>query len=150
MCSLNIIVSIFLFNHRYVFVAQKQPEWMGMLTIFRYTTWIAICFVMVISSIAWYTLGLTMPEKMAHRNLPLCVLNSWAVFLGVASNNRPFWNPLRIFFISLTLYSINITTIYTSKLINVFTDPPRQDQIDTIEEIVESKLPIGKWKKSIG
>lgn len=84
---------------------------------------------------------------MAHRNLPLCVLNSWAVFLGVASNNRPFWNPLRIFFISLTLYSINITTIYTSKLINVFTDPPRQDQIDTIEEIVESKLPIGKWEK---
>lgn len=32
----------------------------------------------------------------------------------------------------------------------MFTDPPRQDQIDTIEEIVESKLPIGKWKKSIG
>lgn len=31
----------------------------------------------------------------------------------------------------------------------MFTDPPRQDQIDTIEEIVESKLPIGKWKKSI-
>lgn len=53
-------------------------------------------------------------------------------------------SPLRIFFIALALYSVNLTTIYTSKLINVFTDPPFEDQIDTIVEIVESHLPIGK------
>lgn len=130
---------------RYVFVAQRQPEWMGMITIFETTTWAAFCFVLIISAISWCYLGRATPEKMAHKHFGLCFLNSFCVFLGVASNNQPFWHPVRIVFISLTLYAINVTTIYTSKLIQVFTDPPYQEQIDTIEEIIESKLAIGEF-----
>lgn len=88
-----------------------------------------------------------MPEKLAHKNLTLCMLNSFAVFLGVSANNRPVWTPLRTFFIMLALYALNVTTIYTSKLINVIADPPYQEQIDTIEEIIESGLPFGKYEK---
>lgn len=46
-------------------------------------------------------------------------------------------------FIALALYGLNVTTIYTSKLITVFTQPAYEDQIDTILEIIESGLPIG-------
>lgn len=116
-----------------------------MITIFEGTTWAAFCFVLIISAISWFYLGRATPEKMAHKHFGLCFLNSWCVFLGVASNNHPFWHPVRIVFISLTLYGINVTTIYTSKLVQVFTNPPYQEQIDTIEEIIDSKLPIGEF-----
>lgn len=84
-----------------------------------------------------------MPEKKEHKTLILCSLNSWSLFLGISANNRPQWSPLRIFFIMFALYALNITTIYTSKLIVVFQHPHYEDQIDTIEEIIESGLPIG-------
>lgn len=129
---------------RFVYVAQRQPEWLAMLTIFQPTTWIVFCLIMVLSAVTWYFLGRAMPETLNHKNLALCTLNSWAVFLGVSTTKHPRWNPLRIFFLTLALYGINVTTVYTSKLIKVFTRPPFDDQIDTIEEIVESHLPIGK------
>lgn len=115
-----------------------------MLTIFKSTTWIVFCFILVLSAASWYFLGRSMAEKEAHKKFALCALNSWSVFLGVSANNRPHWSPLRIFFITLALYGVNVTTIYTSKLIHVFTEAPFMEQIDTIEEILDSRLPIGE------
>lgn len=84
-----------------------------------------------------------MSEKPQHKQFPLCTLNSWAVFLCISANNRPNWSALRIFFVILALFTMNVTTIYTSKLITVFTHPAYENQIDTIDEIIESGLPIG-------
>lgn len=131
-----------LFN-RFVFVAPLQPPWLGMLTIFEYTTWIVSCLILLISALAWYSFGHATTEKKPHKRFMLCSLNSLSVFLGISSHNRPAFSPLRIFFLALAIYALNITTIYSSKLINVFTHPPYEEQIDTIHEIIESKLPIG-------
>lgn len=84
-----------------------------------------------------------MPEKPAHRNLTLCMLNNFSVFLGISANNRPQWTPLRIFFIILSLYGLNVTTIYVSKLIIIIANPPHEEQIDTVQEIIKSGLPFG-------
>lgn len=132
------------FYTRYVYVAKKMPEWLGMLVIFQYTTWIITCLILIISAISWYIFGHLTLEERQHSRFAICLLNSWAVTICIAVPNRPERSPLRLFFIALALYSINLTTIYTSKLINVFTNPPYEDQIDTISEIVESHLPIGK------
>lgn len=43
----------------------------------------------------------------------------------------------------LALYSLNVTTVYTSKLITVFTNPTRDHQMDSVEELLQSKIPIG-------
>lgn len=64
---------------------------------------------------------------------------------GVSTNNRPNYLTLRIFFAFLTLFALNVSTIYTSQLINVFTRDIRGYQIDTIEEILDQELPIGKF-----
>lgn len=85
-----------------------------------------------------------MPENVQHKKVAMCMLNSWAVFLGISANNRPNWTPLRVFFITLALYGLNVTTIYTSKLITVFTSPAYENQIDTFDELIESGLPIGR------
>lgn len=131
------------FLFRYVFISRKQPNWLAMLCIFEVETWILCIAILIISGASWYFFGNTMPEKMAHKDATLCGLNSWCVFLGTSTNNRPNLGPLRVFFISLTLYSLNLTTIFSSKLIRVFTHPALDRQIDTVEEIVDSRLPIG-------
>lgn len=131
-------------NFRYVFVAKKMPQWLAMLMIFKYTTWLLISLILILSAVSWYFFGRTTTEKLAHKNFALAALNSWSVFLCISSNNRPLFGPLRIFYITLALYGLNITTVFSSKLINVFTNPAYADQIDTIEEIIESKLPFGK------
>lgn len=125
-------------------VAQRQPQWMAMLTIFAYETWILFCVVFILSAVTWYFVGRAMPEKAAHKRVALCIINCWCIFLGISANNRPYYTPLRILFITLALFGINVTTVYTSKLINVFTNPAYEDQIDTIQEIIDSHLPIGK------
>lgn len=66
------------------------------------------------------------------------------IFTGVSTNNRPNYLTLRVFFGFLTLFALNVNTIYTSKLITVFTGSVRDHQINTIEEILEKKLPIGE------
>lgn len=114
-----------------------------MLSIFEEETWALCIAILIISGISWYFFGRTTPEKLAHKDGALCMLNSWCVFIGASSNNRPTFAPLRIFFIALTVYALNLTTIYTSKLIRVFTHPALNRQIDTVEELIESKISLG-------
>lgn len=140
--KLNLIKSDCL-HCRFVFVSQRQPQWLAMLCIFEVETWALSIAILIISGISWYLFGRATPEKLAHKDGLLCVLNSWCVFIGVSTNNRPNFAPLRIFFITLTLYALNLTTIYTSKLIRVFTQPALDRQIDTVEELIDSNIPLG-------
>lgn len=96
-----------------------------------------------IAGVSWFLFGKAMTEA---NPLPLCVMNSLAVILGISSNNRPKHTPLRVFFVLLALYGLNITTIYTSKLITVFTEPAHDQQITTIKEILDAGIPIGRYK----
>lgn len=98
---------------------------------------------LIISTIAWYILGHATHEARPMQQLGLCALNVWAVVLGHSIYARPQLIPLRIFFLALALYGLNVSTIYASKLIVVFTLPSYESQIDTIEEILESQIPIG-------
>lgn len=107
------------------------------------TTWVLFFLILITAALAWWLFGLAMPEKPAHKKLQLVTLNTWAVFLNVSANNRPDYTPLRVFFIMLAIYGLNVTTIYTSNLITMFTEPKHKAQLDTIEEIIESGLPIG-------
>lgn len=114
-----------------------------MLAIFEYWTWIIFCLILIISTLAWYLLGHATLEARPMKQLGLCALNVWAVVLGHSIYARPKLMPLRLFFLALALYGLNLTTIYSSKLIVIFTRPSYESQIDTIEEVLESQIPIG-------
>lgn len=130
---------------RYTFIAPETPKWRGMLAIFDYLTWASFCLVLIISAVAWFLLGHATHEARSMRQFGLCALNTWSVVLGTSILARPQYIPLRVFFLSLALYSLNATTIYTSKLINVFTTPAYEHQIDSFDEILGSNIPIGKF-----
>lgn len=134
---------MFLF-YRYVFLAALEAPWHGLLEIFDMYTWLLFFLILITAALAWWVFGLAMPEKPAQKELQLASLNTWAVFLSVSSNNRPDYTPLRVFFIMLALYGLNVTTIYTSNLITMFTEPRHETQLDSIEDIIQAGLPIGK------
>ncbi|XP_065084053.1 uncharacterized protein Ir60a [Ochlerotatus camptorhynchus] len=127
----------------FVILAGLESRWKVLLGIFEIATWELILVILLISSGTWFLIGLSLPEVQAHKQLSTCFLNTWCVFLGVSTNNRPMYNSLRIFFMALALYGMNLTTIYTSQLINFFTSPPRKYQIDSIEEILAENFQIG-------
>lgn len=117
---------------------------MGLVFIFQRYTWLLFFTIIIGIGCTWFILGCWLPEHRAHKALALCLLNGWAVFLGQSAHNRPHTTALRILFVMIALYGLNVTTIYTSNLIRVFTNPAYQNQIDTIEEIIESGLPFGR------
>jgi hypothetical protein len=127
----------------YVQKAKLEPRWKGLITIFKIKAWTAFGVVLVVSWIFWYILGIISGEPRQHRQFFLVFLNVFAVSLGVSANNRPIYSPLRVFFSILALYALTITAIYTSKLITVFTHPKFDYQIDSLEELLKTGLPIG-------
>lgn len=133
-------------NHstfRYTALAPLEAPWKGLITIFEPNTWLLFLIILFVSSFTWLLLGRAMPEQLPHKQIVMCALNTWAVFLGVSANNRPEMTPLRIFFILFSLYGLILTTLYTSQLISVFTNPAYDAQIDSIDEILAAGLPIG-------
>lgn len=127
----------------YVQLAPFEARWKGLVTIFKENTWYAFGVVLLVSWGFWYLLGYCSNEPAQHSQMVLTFLNVFSVSLGVSANNRPTQFSLRIFFIILSLYALTLTTIYTSKLITVFTNPAYEHQIDSLEELVTAGFPIG-------
>lgn len=127
----------------YVKTADVEPRWKGLMTIFKIKAWCAFGVVLLVSWIFWLLLGIISHEPHQHRQIILTFMNVFAVSLGVSANNRPHLSSLRAFFVVLALYALTITSIYTSKLISVFTNPKLDYQIDSIEEILELDMLIG-------
>lgn len=127
----------------FVDLAPYEPRWKGLIFIFKFDAWSAIGVLLIVCWLSWLTFGYFTNESMYHRETTTTFLNSFAVFLGVSAHNRPSFSTLRLFFIMLALYGMNITTIYTSKLITVFTNPAIDHQIDSVHEILLSEKPFG-------
>ena len=128
----------------YVKLATLEPPWLGLATIFAAETWILFFVVLVITWLTWYFIGrVSYYESDYHRSLSLTALNTWGLTICVSVLERPNHMALRILFISLTFYSLNAIYIYTSDLINVFSSPGYEHQIDNIEEVIELGIPFG-------
>lgn len=127
----------------FVAPAALLPRWKGLVSIFLPMTWLVFALILMLSGLSWYFFGKFPPEDSAHKKVVMSCMNSFSVFIGVSSNNRPSRLPLRIFFVVLAIYGLNVTTIYTSNLITVFKEDKRGSQIDTVEEMFEANLEYG-------
>ncbi|XP_055908598.1 uncharacterized protein LOC129943298 [Eupeodes corollae] len=131
-------------SHTWFFAAAKvRPASTALYTIYEPQMWLYIELVFLITWFFWLTIGCILPEKEAHKSTSLTAINSWGVTLGASVHDRPECHTSRIFFIGLCLYGLNVTSIYTSKLIAVFADPGHEHQISTIEEVIHKGIPYG-------
>lgn len=141
----------YLENHYtfYVPKASIEPRWKGLITIFEPNLWYAVVSVFIISWIFWFILGRSTDEKEQHKKSTIVFLHVIAVTLGISVHSQPTLNPLRIFFAILAFYSLNLSALYTSKLITVFTHPKHGHQINSLEELLQTDLLIGGRSENI-
>lgn len=133
----------------YIKLAVLESPWKGLATIFNIWTWLYLFATLIISWIAWFTIGkISQFETAYHSSLPLTALNTFGLTICVAVFERPDHHPLRIFFMALTLFSLNLVCIYTSKLIDVFTNPAFEHQISTMNEVIERQISFGGPKEN--
>ncbi|PSN39317.1 Ionotropic receptor 780 [Blattella germanica] len=66
--------------------------------------------------------------------------NAWAIFLNVAVYRRPSSMHMRLLFMSWVLFSYSFVMVFQTYMTSCFTDPGRQHQIDSLEEVLTSDL----------
>ncbi|KAJ9576384.1 hypothetical protein L9F63_006740 [Diploptera punctata] len=132
--------------------AQSFPKWKSIIRIFIPTVWfvgfisiVAAGFIMRILS-STYGIG-TLIEWKIYRDIGDCLMNSWAVLLGISVPDMPKINHLRMFFIAWVSYCFAFNTIFQTKLTSFLIDPGLDHQISTIEEMINSDLKLGVRNK---
>lgn len=105
--------------------------------------------VFIISWIIWLILGKSTNEADQHGKMTIVFLHVLAVTFGISVHRQPVLNPLRMFFALFALYSLILSTLYTSKLITVFTNPKLGYQINSIDELIDTDLLIGGRSENI-
>jgi hypothetical protein len=126
----------------YVAMATARPRWEGLLYIFSNSVWLGIGCTLGISSLFWVGLERVIGGR-ENVSLGQAMFSNWALFLGNSLPSRPVRSSHRIFFLFLAFFGFCVSTFYTEQLIRTFTQPQMDKQIDTIEEILAARLPIG-------
>ncbi|ALC42805.1 Ir60a [Drosophila busckii] len=124
-------------------LAERRPAWQAMAAIFEPLTWLCFVIVLGISCLCWYALMRLLPEPQYYQMLSLSGINSLAVTLGIAVQERPVCEATRLFFMGLTLYGLNVVATYSSKMIGTFQDPGYLHQMENLNEIVAAGIPFG-------
>ncbi|XP_068147427.1 LOW QUALITY PROTEIN: uncharacterized protein Ir60a [Drosophila tropicalis] len=132
----------------YIKKADVRPAWQAMLGIFETDTWICFIIVLWISWWFWFVLVKLLPEPIYYQQLSLTAINALGVSISVAIQERPLCVATRMFFLTLTIYSINVVATYTSKMIATFQDPGHLHQLDELHEVVAAGIPFGGHEES--
>lgn len=127
----------------FVPLAPKRAAWKGLAYIFEFPTWAFIGFTLLLSAFVWNFIAVVSQDRRKFRRFSMCLLNNWATLLCHSVPLQPLKTSLRILFMGIALYSLNMTTIYTSNLVAVFTQPAYDAQLASIEAILDSGLPLG-------
>jgi hypothetical protein len=124
--------------------AKKVPRWKSISMVFLPETWSAVLISIFFAVVV--ILCLVNCEKTEHklyRNCVNCVSTVWASVLGVATPHMPNTISVRIFFISWIWYCLAINTMFQTLLTSFLIEPGHQHQMNSIEEILASKLKYG-------
>nr|XP_023023737.1 uncharacterized protein LOC111511904 [Leptinotarsa decemlineata]XP_023023738.1 uncharacterized protein LOC111511904 [Leptinotarsa decemlineata]XP_023023740.1 uncharacterized protein LOC111511904 [Leptinotarsa decemlineata]XP_023023741.1 uncharacterized protein LOC111511904 [Leptinotarsa decemlineata] len=128
----------------YVVPAAKfVPKWRVLSAIFTIEMW-AICFaVLIIFGFIFYCTSRS--KGITRIQDPL--LYSLQVIIGHAVDRHPVHDIQRIFFVSLSIFSIILSSIYTCSLIYYLKNPIKQHQIKSSQEIFDV---FGNMRYTVG
>ncbi|KAF5298092.1 hypothetical protein FQR65_LT19622 [Abscondita terminalis] len=107
--------------------------------VFKPILWAMIFIAFVCTALVWCSLEKLDPQSGTSSVL----LNLYSITILGSTNNVPFRSSLRAIFITYVVYSIHIQTAFTSNLIQLFTIPQYESYIRTLEDLADSRLPVG-------
>lgn len=124
--------------------AKEVPRWKSISMVFLPSTWIALLVSVIFAVVVILCMVTCEPTELkTYRNFVNCVSNVWATVLGVSIPLMPKTVPVRMFLISWIWYCLAINTIFQTFLISFLIEPGLQHQMNSIEEILASKVKYG-------
>lgn len=127
--------------------AYQLPPAISLIIIFKIFVWVCSILIFIVCVVTWRIMGQLSGDSPYHRNIGHCFMNALVSILGFAAYARPKTESLRVFFVFYCLYCILLITAYTTKLIDVLTNPPFEYQIKTMEELLDSGLKFGGFEE---
>lgn len=117
----------------------RSPEHGYLRNSFHQYTWYLICF-----SVLYCTVGIWICSPVSKRDLSLSFLQAICSLLLIAPLRILQIPTLQIRFIFLLLFVMGflITNLYVSKMASFLTASPEQPQINTVQDVIDTKLPI--------
>jgi hypothetical protein len=123
-----------------------SPHWKRPVIIFTPLMWLLLLIVYLIVSLIFWSLAnvnIFVNEHVTYQNAVVCFLHTFSVVMGVVVFFRPHTWILRLFFIVWVYYCLLISTAYQSSLISVLTHPQFEPPFDTVEKLLNSRMPYG-------
>jgi hypothetical protein len=125
--------------------AKPYPRWLGMARVFGPFTWLIGFLVIILASIflrilfSFHTVKHKEVSKTYWR-FSVCLSSMWAVLLGEGVPITPCSLPLRTFFLSMTIYSFAVNTIFQTFFTSYVVNPGLLHQISNVDELLDADL----------
>lgn len=121
--------------------AQLAPRWKNLFYVFTVTAWLGMfATYAVIASITWLMGQCNPKEISAYFILKNSIISLYSTFLGVSASTLPKKDSIRISFYFWLIFCLHFISVYQAKLVGVLLSPSYENQLSTIEEMVDSKL----------
>ncbi|PSN44221.1 Ionotropic receptor 586 [Blattella germanica] len=116
---------------------------LSLLRIFQPIVWLFFFFALISAALILQILGNITESSRIYKSFSTCLLNIWAMVVGVVQNSVPGSNTVRAFLLSWMCYSFVVNNILQSYLTSFFTNPGMEKPLTSVEEILDSGLGIG-------
>lgn len=139
--STDFTFSNFYLNEALVFVvpiAQLVPEWRILIAIFNEEMWEICLAIILIFALIFYLCSFKSQTSTVYYQFPL--FTSYQMFISYAVNRHPKTENLRVFFLSLSVFSIIVGSLYTCSLLYYLKNPIREYQPDKNSDILDKNL----------
>lgn len=123
-------------------IALPISQWKNLSAIFERNLWIAIFFMLLINSVAWWFIGKKREKINEYNDIILCMMQSLYILLQ-GSVRAPEKGNLRLMFSLWLMSCLLLYTAHQSQLISILTNPLYDKQMKTLDDLFESKMEFG-------
>ncbi|XP_068631420.1 ionotropic receptor 21a-like [Battus philenor] len=123
--------------------ASSSPRWLALIHIFQKYVWFSTIATFGLCVLAWRILGQLSGDSYYHINIFHCLLNTYVSGLGFPAYVRPVKNSLRVFFAFFSIFCLIFVTAFQAKLIAMLRHVTFQNQIKSVEDLIDSGLKFG-------
>ncbi|XP_069704801.1 ionotropic receptor 21a-like [Periplaneta americana] len=125
--------------------AKPYPRWLSMARVFSPLTWL-VGLLVLLSAALFMRLLFCLEIIKTHEvsriywRYSICLSSVWASFLGEGVPTMPRSLPLRLFFLSMIMYSLAVNNVFQAFFTSYVVNPGLLHQIGNVEELVSSDL----------
>jgi hypothetical protein len=111
--------------------------------IFSLSVWVFIVVALFLVTVVSWSLAKQSNEIRSCANMSSAIYIIWAVTVGVSVIRTPRSLRLKLFFVIFVWYCSAISTVFQTFLTSILVDPGYENQLKTLEEILDSGIEYG-------